>query len=349
MKKKRIVICSAQIPFNYGGAEILVEELNKQLNLVGFNSEIVNIPFKWYPNERLVDEALIWNMIDLTESNGEQIDLVISTKYPSYVVEHPNKVVWLFHQHRPIYDLLGTPYSEFSKVGKDLKIINHIRDIDNKYLPRAQQIFSISQNVKDRLLEYNNIDSEVLYPPTKLEGSYKQGKSGNYIFSAGRLDPLKRVELIIKALKYIESDTKLLIAGKGKHEESLRKLVKAEGQSHRVEFLGFVPDDEIIELYSNASLIFFAPKDEDYGFITIEAFKSGKPVVTTNDSGGVLEFVRHEKNGLVFSPNPEEIGKGISQLLAEDSTIKSYGLNGLDTVKNINWAYVIEKLTATIR
>jgi glycosyltransferase involved in cell wall biosynthesis len=347
--KKRIVICSAQIPFNYGGAEILVDELHLQLQNRGFLSEVVNIPFKWYPKERLIDEALIWNLTDLTESNGEKIDLVICTKYPTYVVQHPNKVVWLFHQHRPVYDLLDTTYSEFTRTSDDLRIINHIRNIDNKHLPQASKIFSISQNVTNRLLHFNEIESEVLYPPTKLDGLYKTGGNGKYIFSAGRLDPLKRVELIIKALKFIDRDIKLLIAGKGKHEEALKKLVAEEKQSDRVVFLGFISDEEMIEYYSNASLIFFAPKDEDYGFITIEAFKSGKPVVTTNDSGGVLEFVKHQQNGLVLNPDAKEIGEEINLLLTDGDALQNYGQNGMSTVKVINWDFVVEQLTSTLR
>ncbi|MDG0794530.1 hypothetical protein OMP38_29590 [Cohnella ginsengisoli] len=188
MRKKKIAICAVQVPFNYGGAEVLVEELNKQLRLRNFDSEIINIPFKWYPKERLINEAFIWSMMDLTESNGEKIDMVICTKYPSYIVKHPNKVVWLFHQHRSIYELLGTSYSEFSQTSDDLKIINHVRDIDNKFLSQANQLFAISQNVKDRLLKYNQIESEVLYPPTKHEGKYKSAESQDYIF--------RRVDLI---------------------------------------------------------------------------------------------------------------------------------------------------------
>lgn len=349
MRMKKIAICAAQIPFNYGGAEILVEELNKQLNNKGFQSEIIKIPFKWYPKEQLIDNAFVWNLTDLTESNGEKIDLVICTKYPTYAIQHPNKVIWLFHQHRPVYDLLDTPFSEFTKTGEDLKIINHIRKIDQKHIAEAKKIFTISNNVSERLLRFNGIKSEVLYPPTKLDGLYKNEKSERYIFSAGRLDPLKRLDLLIKAMKYIDSDVKLLISGKGSYDKKLKKLVEEENVKDRVVFLGFVSDEDLLTYYANASLIYFAPKDEDYGFITIEAFKSGKPVVTTNDSGGVLEFVKHELNGLVLEPNEKDIGLGINRLINDTVTLKSYGINGRDCVKNINWDYVIEQLTSTLR
>lgn len=343
-RKKRIAICGAQIPFNYGGAEILIDELNRQLNLRDFQSEIINIPFKWYPKEQLIDNAMVWKLLDLTESNGEKIDQVICTKYPTYVVNHPNKVVWLFHQHRAVYDLLDTNYTEFTKTGDDLKIINHIRQIDNRTLTEAKKIYCISKNVANRLKEFNGIESEVLYPPTKMGESYKQGDFGKYIFSAGRLDPLKRVELIIQALNEIDQEYKLLIAGKGKHEEILKKVVEQEKVSDRVEFLGFVSDDRLLEYYSNASMIFFAPKDEDYGFITIEAFKSGKPVITTNDSGGVLEFVRHNENGMIANANAKDIAAVINSLIAQPDRLKELGKQGIETVRDINWDFVINSL-----
>lgn len=343
---KRIAICAAQIPFNYGGAEILVEELDRQLKIRGFESEIINIPFKWYPKEQLIDNALIWRMLDLTESNGEKIDRVICTKYPTYAVKHPNKVTWLFHQHRPVYDLLGTEYTDFNSNNiEDLKYIQQIKKIDNQMLNESKKVFSISNNVTKRLEKFNSIKSDVLYPPTQLEGKFKFGEYKNYILSAGRLDPLKRIELMIEAMKFVQSDVKFLIAGKGKHGDYLKKIVKANKLEDKVKFLGFVDENKLIDLYANASAIFFAPKDEDYGFITIESFKSKKPVITTNDSGGILEFVKHDDTGLISNPSPKEIAQNVDYLFSRSKIIEELGSSGYEKVIDINWDTVIESLT----
>ncbi|RKD32272.1 glycosyltransferase family 4 protein [Thermohalobacter berrensis] len=345
MTVKKIAICAAQIPFNYGGAEILVEELNKQLRLRGFESEIINIPFKWYPKQQLVNNALVWRMIDLTESNGEKIDRVICTKYPTYAVKHPNKIVWLFHQHRPIYDLFGTKYSDFRDTAEDFAYTQQIKNIDNNTLIEAKKIFTISQNVTNRLKKFNNINSEVLYPPTKYEGKYYNENYGEYIFVAGRLDPLKRLDLMIQAMKYVKSDAKFIIAGKGKYETQLRELVNKFKVQNKVIFKGFVSDEELLKLYANCFAVYFAPKDEDYGFITIEAFKSKKPVITTNDSGGVLEFVENEKNGFIVNNNPREIARRVDYLYDNRDICKKFGQKGYEKVKEILWDKTIEKLT----
>ncbi len=349
MSINRICICAAQIPFCWGGAEILVEDLNNQLKKRGFESEIIYIPFKWYPKEELTNSALIWRMLNLNEADGKKIDRVICTKFPSYVVNHPNKVVWLFHQHRPIYDLRKTNYSKYEDTCgngiEDYKIIQQIKSIDNNSLLEAKKIFCISNNISNRLKKYNEIESEILYPPTKYEGYYRNGDFNDYIFVAGRLEPVKRLELMIESLAYTQSNIKFIIAGKGKHEENLKSLVNKLKLQNRVLFKGFVSDEDLIELYANALAVFFAPIDEDYGLITIEAFKSGKPVITTNDSGGVLEFVENNINGFITNGDPKLIAQKIDYLYYNKEICREMGMHGNKKVQSIQWDNVIEKLT----
>ena len=88
-----------------GGAEIQVANLCRELIARGFEAELVQIPFKWYPEQQLLDNAMVWRLMDLKESDGRKIDLVIATKYPTYALQHNNKITWLIHQHRMAYDL----------------------------------------------------------------------------------------------------------------------------------------------------------------------------------------------------------------------------------------------------
>jgi hypothetical protein len=118
---RTVLVCEAQVPFVHGGAELHVSGLLGQLRARGFRAERVSIPFKWYPKQELMAQAAAWRMVDLSESNGEPIDLVIATKFPTYFVRHPNKVTWLFHQYRAIYDLCGTVYSEFDHAEGDVR------------------------------------------------------------------------------------------------------------------------------------------------------------------------------------------------------------------------------------
>lgn len=349
MIHKRICVLSAQVPFMRGGAELMVDSLVAQLQKRGYNAELVQLPFKWYPCEDLVSSMLIWKQIDLRESNGEKIDLVIATKFPTYLVEHSNKVLWLMHQHRVAYDLYDNErYAglRFMKNGEKTK--DTIRNSDTEAISSFRHRYTISRNVSDRLKSYNNIDSKPLYHPPALAGRYYCNSYGDYILSVGRLDPIKRNDLLIRAVPILNKNIKVVIAGKGSEMSYLRKLASDLNVSDRVIFLGFVSDEQLLELYSNALSIFFAPIDEDYGYITLEAFLSKKPVITCKDSGGVLEFVKHGENGLVCELDINSLSEEINKLYENKDLCMEMGSAGYNLVKTFNWDIVIDELTKTL-
>lgn len=345
--KKKIAVLHAQIPFVRGGAELMVESLVKQLKQRGFEADLISMPFKWYPENSLYDSMLLWRMIDLSESNGQKIDLVIGTKFPSYGAVHDNKVAWVIHQFRQVYDLYDTP-AGYSGQANGRKIVEAVKRFDHKTLSEAKAIYAISKNVTERLKKYNQIDSVPLYHPPALAERYKTGDFGNYIVSVGRLDPLKRNELLIQAIAHCDSGIHAKIAGRGPELGSLQKLAKNLGVDDRVEFLGFVPDEDLLDLYANAFAVFFAPIDEDYGYITLEAFLSGKPVITCTDSGGPLEFVINGENGFICVPDVSNIAEKISTLYETKDLARQFGAFGADCVKGITWDHVVKELTKTL-
>ncbi|MDX1632992.1 MAG: glycosyltransferase family 4 protein, partial [Thermoanaerobaculia bacterium] len=307
---RRICICSAQVPFVRGGAENLAESLRDELVRRGFPAEIVTLPFNWSSRTRILKSALAWRMIDLTESVEGPIDLVIATRFPSYVVRHPNKVVWLVHQLRQIYDLKGTRYSDFGDAPEDENTAELVRGIDRRCLSEARRLFAISRNTADRLERFNDLRAESLYPPPKLGDLCRPGPTGDYVLGVGRLDAMKRFDLLIRAMDRTSSPVRCKIAGAGPERGSLEALIEKRGLGDRVELLGWVEDDRLAELYSGSLGVYFAPWDEDYGYITVEAFKSAKPVLTTDDAGAVLEFVEDGVNGFVCeASSPRQLGR----------------------------------------
>lgn len=346
---KKIAVLHAQIPFSHGGAEFMVENLTKELQKRGFQAELVSIPFRWYPENGLYDNMLMWRMLDLTEVNGKDIDLVIPTKFPTYGVKHPNKVLWLMHQHRAAYDLyfhkdhfgLGTV-----EHGSEMK--KRIEKFDELCLKESKRIFTISKNVSKRLFDYNGISSTELYHPPAMNGKYYCGQYGEYVLSVGRLDPLKRIEFMIRALKECDRKIHLYIAGTGPEEEKLKKTAKQEGIADRVRFLGYVSEEKLLELYANAGCVYYAPVDEDYGYVTLEAFLSKKPVITCEDSGGVLEFVHDHKNGIVCRCDPQALGQAVQELFQNHTACMEFGMAGYEGVKGISWERVVDQLTEGI-
>ena len=201
---RTVVVCEAQVPFVHGGAELHARGLVDHLRRRGYLAERVAVPFKWYPKDELLTQIAAWRMLDISESNGQRIDLAIGTKFPTYFARHPNKITWVFHQYRAIYDLCGTPYSEFTHTEGDVRLRDRLIALDNQMLGESRRLFTNARNTAARLARFNGIAAEPLYHPPPLAGRLKPGPFGDYVLSVGRLEGNKRVDLIIRALELLK-------------------------------------------------------------------------------------------------------------------------------------------------
>ena len=343
---KTVVVCEAQVPFIRGGAEALVGELVQQFRRHGFETERISLPFKWYPKREVLAHAGAWRLLDLSESNGRPIDLLVGTKFPTYFARHPRKVTWLVHQHRAAYELVGTPYSDFDHNEHDLALRDSLIALDTRMLGESRGIFTISATISARLQRYNGLASTPLYHPPRLAERLHAAPAGNYVLSLGRLETVKRVDLAIRAMLHTPGSLHLKIAGTGTQRENLERLVESLGLGPRVQFLGEVNDDQAIELFAGALAVVFPPYDEDYGYVTLEAFLSHKPVVTTIDAGGPNEFVVDGQTGRVVEPEAAAIGEALSALDRDRRRAAKLGEAGYDLARGITWSGVIDRLTS---
>ncbi len=345
MAPKRIFVCGVQVPFTRGGAELLVEGLVQALREHGHQVEVVQLPFSWAPDKtEIVKGCLAWRLLDLRRVGEQSVDQVICTKFPSYVAQHPNKVVWLVHQHRQAYDWYGTSYSDFTYREEDREVRRVIQRIDRRSLGEARRIYTISQNVSRRLAHYNGLRSQPLYPPSRYREQLRAGPYEDYVLYIGRLDRAKRVHLLIEALACVNSPLHAVIAGVGPEGKSLEALARHKGLSDRIRFRGYVEAEELVALYANARAVFYAPVDEDYGFATVEAFHAARPVVTTEDAGGVLEFVEHGKTGLTSPAEPQAIAAHLEALAGDVALAERLGQAGQRRVEPITWERVVQAL-----
>ncbi len=344
MTPRRIVVCEAQVPFVEGGAEYHVRELVRQLRARGFETELVSIPFKWYPKDEILAHAAAWRLIDLSESNGTPIDLVIGTKFPSYFVRHPAKVAWLIHQYRAAYELCGTIFSDFQHTDGDVGLRDRLMALDREMLGECVRIFSNARNTADRLARYNGLTAEPLYHPPRLAERIAPGPLGDYVLSVGRIESVKRVDLAVEAMTAVDRPVRLLIAGDGTQRANVERLARERGIADRVEFLGSVGDEALLDLYANALAVIYAPYDEDFGYVTIEAFLARKPVLTAVDAGGVLEFVDDDVNGVILPPEAEAFAAAINRLHHDRARAAALGDAGFEKARTVTWDGVIERL-----
>jgi glycosyltransferase involved in cell wall biosynthesis len=346
---RTVVVCEARVPFVSGGAELHVGGLVDQLRRHGYRAERVSVPFKWYPKRELLAQAAAWRLVDLSEANGEPIDTVIATKFPTYFVRHPNKVTWLFHQYRAIYDLCGTPFSEFDHTEADVRLRDRLIGLDTEVLAESTRLFANARNTAARLAKYNGLTADALYHPPPLAGRLRAGPLGDYVLSVGRLEGNKRVELIVRALAHAGRSPRLIVAGEGPLRPELERLAAQHGVSARVSFAGRVDDEALLDLYAGALAVVFPPFDEDYGYVTLEAFLSRRPVITTTDAGGPLEFVEDGVTGLVVEPTAEAIGAAIARLDGDRGLARALGEAGHDRAAPITWDGVVERLMTAAR
>lgn len=210
------------------------------------------------------------------------------------------------------------------------------------FRPGAIHRFSAISETVARRDGYFPAGAEVtaVHPPSDLE-HFRPPRPGRYLFTVSRLDPPKRIDLLIGAMRHVSAPAELLIAGTGPDEARLRELAREDG---RIRFLGFVNDDELLELYAGASAVLFAPYDEDFGLVALEAMLAAKPVITTNDAGGAGELVAEGETGYVTDPDPEAIAGRIERLLADPARATSMGQRGRERAAEVTWRRVGEVL-----
>ena len=338
------------MPFVSGGAERHAASLCKALQEYGHEAVEITLPFKWYPGSSLVDSVLAAKLTDVSEYEGVPIDLVVGLKFPAYLARHPNKVFWIIHQHRQAYDQWDHGGSDLLQEPEGDAIRHFIHAEDHAAFATTQRpIFTNSINVASRLDKYLGLKAVPLYHPPPLADSMVEGRFGDYLFAPGRINPSKRLELIIEGLAKAKSRLRLVVAGTYENRtyyESLLELAKSLGVDRQIEWCGSVDDGTIIQLYAGTRAVVFAPLDEDYGYITLEAMLSGKPVITVADAGGPLEFVVHNSTGYVCNCNAEALAQAFDELMDDPIRAERLGTNGLERYRqmNISWSHVVERL-----
>jgi glycosyltransferase involved in cell wall biosynthesis len=343
----RIAIANHSVPFIFGGAEVLENGLKQKLEEYGHQVVNIRIPVLIHPPHKIIENLLTCRFLQL-----ENIDRFIALKFPVYCIPHANKVVWLLHQYREMYDLWDTPYCGMPKTPHGLNAREAVVQADQTYLPEAKAIFTISKRVTGRLQKYNQIDSQVLYPPLDNADQYQTEACGDYIFYPSRINHIKRQWLAVESMRYVKTGVKLMIAGKPdvpSEGERLHAAIAKYGLSSKVRLLTqWISWEEKLKLFAQALGVLFIPLDEDYGYVTLEAAYAQKALITCRDSGGPLEFVESGKTGWVTDPDPRQLAEALDRLYLDKAKSAHMGAGGKERLlaMNIGWDTVVGRLLA---
>lgn len=347
----RIVIASTYTPFHNDDSSRLATDLREEMRMRGMQAEMVLLPFDedW---GRIPEQTVALRMLDLSEASGERIDRLITLRSPAHALPHPNKVAWFQHSHREAYDHWGSPWSRMPDDEQGRQHRELIQHADSRYLRECRKVFTNSYYTAERLRRFNAFEANgPLYAPLSRSSSVRPGPFGDYFLVIGRLCPIKRQELAIRAMKHTGPGVRLVLLGAPLSDgylSELYTLVTAEGVQQRILFTGWVDEGRKAELLAGCcGLLALTCEDEAYSDATLEAFHAAKPVITLSDAGGGLEVVEDGHNGLVVPPEPRALAQAMNRLWKDRPMAQELGQVARQTPERhrINWDHVIESLT----
>jgi glycosyltransferase involved in cell wall biosynthesis len=189
------------------------------------------------------------------------------------------------------------------------------------------------------------------HPPPHADAFYTSRETGDYFFFPSRLSASKRQSLVLEALGLTKHPVRVRFAGVADSPEygkRLKALAAKTGVESRIEWLGFISEEEKRRNYSECIGVIFPPVDEDYGYVTLEAMLSSKPVITCEDSGGPLEFVLPDKTGIVAKPWASTLAAAMDQLWEDRALATELGRAGRRCYRELglSWNEVVNRLTA---
>jgi len=343
---RRILVVTSGALFVRGGHLTIAEETAAALRRAGHLADVIVTPQNRF-GRQLSAYLATW-LTDVGETaDGQPVDQVISLRFPSYAVRHPRHVCWLNHRMREYYDLWERFVRGLGRKGRLKEGVRRrmFHTLDRWLLTHnVTRLVAQSRTIQARLHRFGGIRSELLYPPPP-ERPYRTDGYGDYVFAVSRLHPLKRLDLLVEAAALArDRSLSFKIAGEGEEEPRLRERISALGLEGRVELLGAVTDAQLVDHYARCRAVYFAPWNEDYGFVTLEAFRSGKAVITTTDSGGPAELVRHGENGLVGPDTPEGVAAHLDALAADRGLAERLGAAARRDAEAYRWERAVEEL-----
>ena len=330
-----------------GGHMVIARSLVDALRDAGHHADIIVTPQNRFG--RQASAYLATWLTDVTMADGQAIDQVISLRFPSYAVRHPKHVCWLNHTMREYYDLWDSFRATLSRRGVIKEQVRrrgmHLAD---RYLlgRNVSKLFVQSETVGKRLAMWPELKPQVLYPPAP-QRNYRCDDYGDYIFMVSRLTRLKRADLLIEALASADgAGINAVIAGEGDERARLEGLVARHGLTQRVRFAGRLDEEGLLTHLARCRAVCFPPVQEDFGFVTVEAFASRKAVITCGDSGGPAELVQDGVNGFVCDPTPESLARALAKVSEDRTLAERMGAAALTAGAQLNWPDTVRQLTA---
>jgi glycosyltransferase involved in cell wall biosynthesis len=243
------------------------------------------------------------------------------------IIDAIDPFIWLYRFTGRRYDYQATRSAK-------LVLVNSIFIHD-----QVKGIYGINPKVS-----YHGVDTDTFYPAPK-------NSNGSYVLSVGAIQPHKGYDFLIESFTYIDKSIRPSLRLIGNAENSgMQKHLQglAEKQEVDLQIELKLDQEELVERYNNALLIAYAPYNEPFGLVPLEAMACARPVVGIQE-GGVIETVVNEKTGLLINRDPEKFGKAIQHLLENPLLSEQYGRNGREHILEYwSWGKSVKNLEQTM-
>lgn len=346
MSAKRILVVTSDVPFVEGGHLTIARNTVRALRECGHEADLFTTPQNRFGRQLRAYLANRFTDVGV-DGLGRPIDQVISFRFPSYAVKHPNHVCWLNHRQREYYDLWDVLRAQLSARGRVKESVRRcvIHRLDGYLLKHSvRRVFAQSRTIQERLRRWGRIPSEVLYPPPP-DRAYRTESYEPFIFTVSRLQELKRLDLLVEAFRLVKDKRlRAVVIGDGPERENLAALIGRHRLGRRVLLLGPADEASVISHYGRCLAVYFAPRNEDYGFVTGEAFSSRKAVLTARDSGGPAELVKDGETGFVVEPTPADMAAALDRLAEDKALAERMGARGHQFISKLTWPRTVETL-----
>ena len=375
------IVAPCPIPYMIGGAENLWRGLQDHLNEhTPHQAELIKLPSRELEFWDLIDSYRRFAELDLTG-----FDVVVSSKYPAWMVRHPRHVVYMLHRLRGLYDtydVMGLP----SDVADPPPAVLGLRAFMTEHAGEREALPEFFERVRalrgqrddlfafpgplirehvhwldgvglapDAIARYGAISQAV----AARDGYFPPGEDVFVVHPPSGLDgitPRERGSCLftVSRLDYAKR-IQLLIEAMQHVRARVELHIAGTGPAEEelraaagdgVVFHGRVSDAALAELYRGAKAVAFIPHEEDFGYVTLEAMQAGKPVITATDSGATAELVTHGETGLIAEPNPRALAAAIDALWADKRGAKRMGRAAAERARRVSSEPLVRELEA---
>lgn len=218
--------------------------------------------------------------------------------------------------------LTGRPYI-VTLHGMDVVLLESsaaARAIARPVLRRAAALTAVSSDLADRIAHAAGVErSRIAVQPMPIvtSGFTRTSKGGGGVVTVGRLQPRKRLDLLLRALAQLKAGGRALpltIVGDGPERQRLEALATELDLRAHTRFVGAVPPERIAEAVGDADVFAFPALGEGFGLAAAEALMLGIPVVAARDGGGVRDFVPEQGPGRLIEANVDALARALVEL-----------------------------------